>query len=223
MGNATFCTSPETFTWLTGQERGFNILKVRLEGFSDSFDEESANETAESVQDWLERMGLGVGFYEVIHPEVHWAQDMMDSVLLILMVLGVLSLGLSGFLIINMMNATVAQQVWQIGVMKAVGATRGRVIRIYLATALIYGLLSLLLAVPLGAVAAYLLAGWLLDLFNVFAGDFRVMPGAAVIQITVGLIVVCVLSSGVNWLVLPYESLRSTVRRVSSPSAPSGL
>ena len=51
---------------------------------------------------------------------------------LALMIMGVLSLGLSGFLIVNMMSATVAQQIWQIGVMKAVGATRGRVVRVYL-------------------------------------------------------------------------------------------
>ena len=189
LGNATFCTTPETYIWLTGQERGFNILKVRLEGFNTSFDEGAANEAAGQIEDRLERMGLGVGYYEVIHPEIHWAQEIMDSVMLILVVLGVLALGLSGFLIINMMNATVAQQVWQIGVMKAVGATRGRVIHIYLMKALIYGLLSLLLAVPLGALAAYLLAGWLLDMFNVPVGDFRLMPVPAAIQVAVGLVV----------------------------------
>jgi len=43
--------------------------------------------------------------------------------------------------------------------------------------------------VPLGAVGAHLLAGWVLDMFNIAIGDFQVMPAAVVIQIAVGLIV----------------------------------
>jgi putative ABC transport system permease protein len=88
-----------------------------------------------------------------------------------------------------MMNATVTQQVWQIGVMKVVGASGWRVTRVYLTMALIYGLLSLVLAVPSGAVAAYLLGIVLLRIFNVSAGVFRLMPEAIGIQIAMGVLV----------------------------------
>jgi putative ABC transport system permease protein len=182
---ATFFATPETVAWLTDEEEGYNRLNVRLESFS----EEAANEVGEQIQDRLRRMGLGVGGYGVTDPEVHGAQETIDSVLLILTVLGGLSLGLSGFLVVNMMNATVAQQVWQIGVMKVVGATGGRVMRVYLAVAVIYSLLSLLLAVPPGAVAAHLLASVLLSIFNVPVGPFRLMPAAFGIQVAVGLVV----------------------------------
>ena len=185
LGNATFCATQETVAWLTGQPEGSSMLKVRLESFS----EEGAEEMADRIKDRLERMDLVVGYYEVIDPEVHWAQEMMDAVLLILMVLGALSLALSGFLIVNMMNAITAQQVWQIGVIKAVGGTFGRVMLTYLSMASVYGLFATLLAVPLGAIGAHLLAGWMLDLFNVLIGDFQVMPTAAGIQIAVGLAV----------------------------------
>jgi len=184
-GNANFYATPETIAWLTDQEQGFNRLNVRLGSFS----EEGAEEMGERIQDRLERMDIGVGGYSVNDPEVHWAQETMDSLLLILKVLGGLSLGLSGFLIINTMNATVAQQVWQIGVMKVVGATSGHVMRVYLAMALIYGLLAFLLAVPMGAIAAHLLASWLLGLLNITDNTFGVMPMAAGIQVLVGLIV----------------------------------
>ncbi len=182
---ARFLVTPETFAWLTGGEEGFNRLYVRLESFS----EDGANAAGERLQHRLERMGLGVGRYTVTDPEVHDAQEVIDAVGLILTVLGGLSLVLSGFLIVNMMNATVAQQVWQIGVMKVVGATGWRVMRVYLTMALVYGLLSLLLAVPTGAIAAYLLASVLLDVFNVTAGTFRLMPAAVGIQVAVGLVV----------------------------------
>ena len=184
-GNASFYATMETIAWLADQEQGFNRLNVRLQSFS----EEGAEEAAERIQDRLERMGLSVGGYQVTDPQAHWLQETIDSILLILKVLGALSLGLSAFLIINMMNATVAQQVWQIGVMKVVGATSGRVLRLYLTMALIYGLLSFFLAVLPGAFAAHLLANWLLNLMNIIHNPFRVMPAAVGIQVAVGLAV----------------------------------
>jgi putative ABC transport system permease protein len=184
-GDAVFYATMETFAWLTDQDRGFNRLNVRLTSFS----EEGAEQTAEEIEDRLQRMDVGVGLYQIYDPEVHWLQETIDSILIILKVLGALSLGLSGFLIVNLMNATVAQQVWQIGVMKVVGATRGRVVQVYLAMASFYGILSLLLAVLPGAMASHLLAGWLLNLMNVIDGGFRVVPLAVGIQVAVGLVV----------------------------------
>ncbi len=184
-GSATFIATPEAIAWLTGAPEIFDTLNIRLE----SFTQESAEAAARRIRERLERAGMAVGYYEVVDPQVHWAQEMIDAVFLILAVLGALALGLSGFLIVNIMNALIAQQVWQIGVMKVVGATFGRVVRVYLATAVIYGLLSLILAVPLGAVAGYLLAAWMLDLFNIVGNYFRVMPQAVVVQIGVGLAV----------------------------------
>jgi putative ABC transport system permease protein len=63
------------------------------------------------------------------------------------------------------------------------------VVRVYLSTALIYGGLASLLAVPLAAIAAHLMAGPLLDLINVTAGPFQVRPATVAMQVTVGLAV----------------------------------
>jgi putative ABC transport system permease protein len=184
-GDVAFFGTMETVAWLTDEDEGFNRLNVLMESYS----EEGAEELGEHLQDRLERMGVYVGGFQITDPEVHWAQETMDSILLILKVLGGLSLALSGFLIINMMNATVTQQIWQIGVMKVVGATGGRVVRLYLAMAATYGLLSLILAVLPGALAAHLLAGWLLGLFNIVNSGLHLIPLAVGIQVAVGLIV----------------------------------
>ena len=187
---AIFAATPETVAWLTDQPEGFSQLYVRMASFEDEIpDEEEAEQIAEALQKRLERMGMYVGLYTITDPDVHPIQETVDAVSVILAVLGVLALVLSGFLIVNMMNAVVHQQIWQIGVLKVVGATAGRVLRAYLTTALIYGLLSLLIAVPAGAVAAYLLASVLLNLFNVNVGMFRLMPQAIGIQVAVGILV----------------------------------
>jgi len=183
MGSATFCATTEMIAWMMNQPEGFDTLNVQLESFS----QERAEEATERVQDRLERAGVEVYYNDIVDPNVHWAQDMLDVIFIVLGVLGGLSLALSGFLIINTMNAIVAQQIWQIGVMKALGATVGRVVRVYLTTALIYGALSLFLAVPLGAVAAHLLSAWMLDLFNILIGPFRVMLVPAAVQAAIGI------------------------------------
>jgi putative ABC transport system permease protein len=183
-GNAAFYATPETIAWLNGA--GFNRLDIRMISHS----VESAGELSEHIQDRLERMGLSVEGNWIREPEEHWFQEVVDTMLVILTVLGVLSLGTSGFLIINTMNAIITQQVWQIGVVKVIGATFGRVVRIYLLIALIYSGLAMLLAIPLGAIGAHLLARWILDNHaNIISGPFEVKALALGIQLAVGLIV----------------------------------
>ncbi len=184
-GDAVFFATLETTSWLNNREEGYNRLNLLLETFSD----EGAKEASKDIQDRLERMDVDVGYVEINDPEIHWMQDQIDSILLILTILGLLLIGLSGFLIVNVMNATIAQQVWQIGVMKTIGATTANVIRVYLAMASIYGLLALLIAIPLGAFAAHLLSQWLLNLLNIEVDSFRLMPGVILIQIVIGLVV----------------------------------
>lgn len=182
-GDATFSTTLKTFMWLAGG-MGFNQLHVRLTTFS----EEGAEAAAHDLENRLEHMGLLVMGYTITDPETHFLQDAVNAMLFILGAMGLLMLGLSAFLIVNTMNAIMMQQVRQIGVMKTIGATSGRVVHIYLIDGLIYGLLALLAAVPLGAIAAHFFAGFLLGLMNIDMASFRFNPNAAGIQAAVGLV-----------------------------------
>jgi putative ABC transport system permease protein len=187
-GDPVFFAAPDTAVWLSGSGGGddFDRLNVLLATYS----EENAVTTAGRIEDRLERIGLVAGGYEISDPDRHWVQDIIDATMLILMVIGILSLGVSGFLIVNTMNAILVQQIWQIGVMKAVGATIDRVIKLYLTTAAIYGALALLIAVPLGAVSAHWMAVWLLDMFTSTEMDsFQIVPVAMGIQIVIGALV----------------------------------
>ena len=67
----------------------------------------------------------------------------------LLTALGLLTLVLSGFLVVNTISALLAQQVRQIGVMKAVGARSRQIAGMYLVMVLVLGLLALAVAVPL--------------------------------------------------------------------------
>jgi putative ABC transport system permease protein len=182
--NPVFFTTPETAAWLT--ETGFNRIDVRLAAYRS---ERDARAVTDQLRERIERMGVLVYGSWLRDPTEHWFQEIVDTSVMILVVFGALALGLSGFLIVNTMNAIISQQIWQIGVMKVIGATTGCVIRIYLTTALIYGGLALLPAIPAGALGAHWLARWVLDMVNITVGPLRIVPWAVGAQVVIALLV----------------------------------
>jgi putative ABC transport system permease protein len=103
--------------------------------------------------------------------------------------LGFLSLLMSGFLVANTVSVIVAQQVRQVGMMKAVGARDRQVAGIYLALVVAYGLLALLVAVPLAALAAFGLASLASGLLNFDVIHVLVPPGTVALQAAVALLI----------------------------------
>ena len=81
--------------------------------------------------------------------------------------MGVLALGLGLFLVVNTINALVAQQIPQIGIMKAIGGTTRQMMTLYLGSVLIYGLLAVFIALPLGVLAADAIAEMLLKMMAI--------------------------------------------------------
>jgi putative ABC transport system permease protein len=115
-------------------------------------------------------------------------------------------------LVINTVNAIVAQQVPQIGVMKAIGGTTRQMLSLYLSGVLVYGLLAVFIAVPLGiAVAADFSAGMLATLAIPPDPVFRVSNQAVMQQLIVGLLVPLLAAL---WPI--YAGVRLTVREAVS-------
>ena len=102
--------------------------------------------------------------------------------LLILGVMGILSLMLSGFLVINIISAILAQQVRQIGVMKTIGGQGGQIAALYLVMVTIYGVLALAVAMPLGMWGAQALADYCASLMNFDLASSVLTPKVIVVQ-----------------------------------------
>lgn len=180
--NAAFYVTQEAFQKMAGFY-GANRLRITLEDYS----EDNFFTAADRINEKLKKMGLSVGYSEALHPEEHYLQEMIDGVGMVLTVMAAASLGLSVILVINTMNALIAQQIPQIGIMKAIGGTRRQIITLYLSAIFVYGFFSLAIAVPLGAYAGNALAQWMLYLLNVPEISFRILPEVFAIQIFVGL------------------------------------
>ncbi|MGH2619235.1 MAG: ABC transporter permease, partial [Anaerolineales bacterium] len=180
----SFYVTLETFDRLMGT-RDFGELRISIADYSEA----EAERVAGIVEEKLERQGVGVGFRWYQDPARHWAQDILDGIGLILTVMAVASLFLSAILVINTINAIIAQQVPQIGIMKTVGGVRPQISRLYLAGGFVYGLLSLIVAVPLGGLAGNALESWILSIINVPPARFELLASAVAIQLSTGLVV----------------------------------
>lgn len=156
----------DTMEWL-GQPRAYNRLLIRLA--DDRPDKLRVQAVADRIKTRLERAGKSVGGISIPDPGKHPADNAIQSILLILGALGGLSLFASAFLIVNMVSALLAQHIRQIGVMKAVGAQTRQIAGMYLGMVLIFGLLSLLVALPLGSLGAFALTRFAAGLMN-FSG-----------------------------------------------------
>ncbi|MEZ4734960.1 MAG: FtsX-like permease family protein [Caldilineaceae bacterium] len=102
----------------------------------------------------------------VPEPGKHEFEQFLTPMLLIFGVLGVMSLLLSCFLVVNIISAILAQQTRQIGVMKTIGARNDQIVGMYLVTMLIFSLLALLVAVPLGWLGQRANTGFMAGLMN---------------------------------------------------------
>ena len=188
-GNPTFYTTRTHFTELTGQS-GFRIVRVTAE----TFDETEVADLANRIQDHLKKQGIeskGAGdlFGKAItDPNRHPFQESIGGLNFVLVVMAFLSLILGLLLVFTTMTALVSQQTQQIGIMKAVGAQSWQVLRIYLSYVLVYGGAALLLALPLGAMAAYGLYASFLAILGLIPGPFQISIVAVVTQVVITLL-----------------------------------
>lgn len=116
----------------------------------------------------------------ILDPNKHFFQDTIDGIFFLLSVLGYVSLVLGLLLVYNTINAIISQQVDQIGMMKAIGASTWHVLRLYLINILAYGFLALLLALPAGIFGGWAIASWMITSFGADPGPFQISTPAAI-------------------------------------------
>jgi putative ABC transport system permease protein len=174
----------DTLQWL-GEPRDYNQLIFVVSEHKDDFDH--ITEVSEKVEARLESAGIDVLFSFVPPPGEHPAQNFLDAFALILGAIGVLSLVLSGFLIVNTLSAILTQHVRQIGIMKSIGARTGQITSMYYVMVLLFGIMALFVSIPLGALGAVGLANIFAGLLNFDVGGVHLEPQVVLVQVIIGL------------------------------------
>jgi len=176
----------ETLDWF-GLSRDFGELHVIAAATNPTRDE--LNQLGQEIRSKVEKSGRTVVYTYIPTPGKHPAGETVEPVLLVLAILGYLALVLSGLLVVNTMQALLTQQVRQMGIMKAVGARNNQIMGIYFGMVLVFGVLSLVIAVPLGALGSQALTQFLANLLNFDAGGLTVPPGVLAMEVAIGLAV----------------------------------
>lgn len=179
-GQAHFFVDAQALEQFGIPQGRFGQLLVQV---TEPYSLQKAQEVAGDLRAKLADQGYGVVVSLYQDPDKHWGRQFVEGVNLILRIMAVVSLFMSVVLVLTTITALITQQTDQIGVIKAVGGQRGVIIRLYLAVALGYGAMALLIALPAGAAFAYFLARWQLNLFNIDYGAFRVSAAAILLQV----------------------------------------
>ena len=175
----------DTLEWL-GLPYGFNELHLRVA--QRQFDQQYIITVAQEAADKMERAGYSVFWADVPIPGQHFAQEFLPTILLILTVLAVLALLLSGFLVMNVVTAMLAQQTRQIGVMKAIGARAQQITWLYLVMVILFGASALLFAIPLGALAGQTFSRFIAAQLNFDIDRLQIAPATLLLEVLAGLL-----------------------------------
>ena len=151
------------------------------------FDENHIRRVVADVEQLIKSRGHEVWRIDVPAPGKHPHSDLTGILLLAMSSFGLFVLVLSGILVINLLTAMMASQVRQIGVMKAIGATRWQIARIYFGQALFLGIAAVIVSVPLGILGSRALCRYMAMFLNFDINSFAVPFWVYVLVAVVGL------------------------------------
>lgn len=178
--------TPDTVEWLGGTKK-YSSLYLTVTG--DKTDETHVKEVATEAGDKFKKSGGSVYYTLVIQPGRHFASDITKALAITMGILGAFSVFLSAFLVVNTISALLAQQIRQIGMMKAVGGQTNQITAMYLMMVFCFGLLALLIAMPLSTILGYSTAVLIAGFLNFDLGSIRVPVSSIILQCIVALVI----------------------------------
>ena len=175
-----------TLEWL-GHPEKFNLLYITVETRKNdiAYLREIANRASNQMEDNDILVYNAMVRASNDHPNANYAEAMTG----VLYMMGGLVVFLSAFLITNTLSSLVNQQAGQIAVMKTIGARSFQVIGIYLALIAVYGILALLLSLPLAQQGAFRMLDFLSVKINFQILGYRMVPIAVILQVAIALLV----------------------------------
>lgn len=176
--------SMDTIRWM-GEPEGYNELYVDVSSKAKA----EIRVIVDKVSDRIEGEGLPVYQKTLPNQGEHPLNFIIATVLLLLGLLAMLSMFLSGLLVINIISALIAQQERQIGIMKAIGGRSWQIIGMYFGMVLFLGLIACLIAIPFSYLGTNFLATFIAELINFDPPKAGITLQALLLQFGVGLLV----------------------------------
>lgn len=178
--------TPSTLVML-GETNTLHILKIIVK--DQPFSIKAIESTVSELSGWLKQQGNTVKEIRIPPPGKHPHQNQMNSILVMMLIFSLLALTLSAILTATMIVGLLAQQVRQIGVMKAIGARSWQIAGLYLTLIVLVGIVAVVLGLPLGILTGRFFAKVVSELLN-FTIYSEVIPGwVYIVQVLAGILV----------------------------------
>lgn len=184
--SVTGYVTPETIEWLGGSQEYYKLFMTVSQNKTD---EEHVKLIAKSVAEKIEKSGREVYYTSVYQPGRHFATDITQALGVMMAFLGALSVFLSAFLVINTITALLSQHIRQIGIMKSIGGKSYQLVLMYLGLTLSFGLLALMIAMPLSSFFAYQIAYGTAEYLNFNVRQFHIPIGSILLQVLIAIII----------------------------------
>lgn len=181
----TLYSTPETLAELRGMP-GYTTIGFRLADDS----RQAAERTAGEVRDRLRATTTFTGFDDlpvIQEPGGYPGKEGFESLASLLNVVTVLALLSALVLVSNTMTTLIGEQTGEIAAMKAIGARRRDIRRVYLRTALLLGAVGAVIGAVLGVLLANLIVRFFASLFFGIDAGFGVSVPVLVASLVVGI------------------------------------
>ena len=155
--------TPATLAWL-GESSDLRILKIIVK--EQPLNVAAIDATTSNLAGWLKEQGYAVEEIRIPPPGKHPHQSQMTAILVLLLSFSLMALVLSAILTATMISGLLAQQIRQIGVMKAIGARSSQITGLYLAMIILVGLVAIAIGLPPSILAGREFAGVVAQLLN---------------------------------------------------------
>jgi putative ABC transport system permease protein len=143
---------------------------------------EHAKEVASAIKNKLAKQDISVAGFQYEDPDKHWGRTFLDAMSQVQQLLALICVVIGAILVFNTISNLITQQTNQIGILKAIGARTPSIVGMYLVSALVYGGLAFVIALPLGAIVAHSITKVFLNLFNIDYDVFHVSRDAVILQ-----------------------------------------
>jgi putative ABC transport system permease protein len=186
-GTVIAYVTPNTVKWLGGPN---NYNKLLFSVSENGTDSQHVTDVAHAITDRFKKSNqIRDWQVSMYNPGHHFGWDITQGVIAILSILGWMTVLLSIFLIVNTIVALMSQHVRQIGIMKAIGGGYWQIFSMYMALVLIFGLMALMISIPLASWAAYQTCRFTSTFLNYEIGSAVYDPATVILQVILAFLV----------------------------------
>lgn len=152
----------KTFAAITGDAANQRLI-IRFKNVASKQEVQAATD---NLVKYFAALGIAVDTVKIPKFMEHPHQWQLNTLLFMEGSIGFLAFFLGAVLVSQLIAAIMAKQVRQIGILKAIGASRAKVFHLYLAMVLVLGVLSGAVAIPLAIKSGYGYAYFVADILN---------------------------------------------------------